>query len=56
VWKDKTDRWAGAQVQLGHQRSKIVAIGAQTMQPDDGSRGLRGRFNLYAGKQGICHI
>ncbi len=37
--------------QLRHDRFEIVAIGAETVQPDDGARRGRAGFDFY----GICH-
>ena len=50
--KDKADGWAAAQVQLGDDGRKVVAVSAQAVQPDDGGGRVGGGFEFDAGKQG----
>ena len=52
VRKHKADGRTAAQVQLGHQGGKVVAVGTQTVQPDHCRRGVGGAFYFNAGQQG----
>src|SRR5687768_14488374 len=40
VWKDVTNGHGSGQIQQGNHRHEVVAVGAETVQPYDGSPGL----------------